>query len=412
MTDEQIVSEVEQEIPKPPRTVIICSRRIITDYSLYLKFLLVGLADESAQVLLIVPPRIDIESVVPPAFEVVRYPAVDFLLAGRYNRRVLLEQLTSFRPALLHCLCESMAPLTRRLSRQLEIRYILNIDTLLDARSSFLDARCAGLAAPAKSIADHLIAAYPKYADRVKQINIGAFVADKAACFTHRDLSTPIKSGFGTGCVPGIVIAQPRGYISTPIKPGLRAGIDNVLHVLHRLVIENYRFMAAIITQPRTNCLFSMSRTAFVGRITAYRQMVRSERHIRTLLGKLDLSRVVTLIPPLITIDPAIAAADIFIVPCPSSCFNMALLSAMSAGACVAACKGGVDDLIIDGSTAVVFNPNDQLSIYIALKRLLDAPDYTRQIAAQAQEYLRRNHHVSAMVASTLQLYREASARK
>jgi glycosyltransferase involved in cell wall biosynthesis len=167
----------------------------------------------------------------------------------------------------------------------------------------------------------------------------------------------------------------------------VRGGLDNVLHVLHRLVVENYRFMTAVISEDY------------------------AERHIRTLLGKLGLSRVVTLVPALAGIDPAIAAADIFVVPRPSSCFNMALLSAMSAGCCAAACKGGVDDLIIDGSTAVVFNPDDQLSIYGALKRLLDAPDYARQIAAQAQTFLRQNHHVSTMVTSTLQLYREASAK-
>ena len=73
------------------------------------------------------------------------------------------------------------------------------------------------------------------------------------------------------------------------------------------------------------------------------------------------------------------------------------------------ACKGGVDDLIIEGKTAFVFNPDDRLSIYSCLKRIFDTPDLARQIAAGAQEHLRRNHHVSAMVASTLALYHEAT---
>ncbi|MGA2092896.1 MAG: glycosyltransferase family 4 protein [Sedimentisphaerales bacterium] len=369
MAEEQIVSEVEQEVAKPPRTAIICSRRTITDYSLYLKYLLLGLADESAQVLLVAPPRVNIEAVVPPAFEAVRHPAVEFPLMQRYNRKALLERLAEFRPALLHCLCESMAALTSWLSRQLQIPYILNIDSISRPWHPVMisPTRCVGIIAPAKSIADHLVLVHPKYADRVRQINIGVFTAETVACFTHRDR------------VPGIVIAHPL----------TNAGdLDNIFQVFHRLGVENYQFMAAVIGADS------------------------AEKHIRNLLRELGLSRLVTFIGSLSGIDPAIAAADIFVVPRPSSGFNMALLAAQASGCAVAACKGGVDDLIIEDKTAVVFNPDDQLTIYSALKRLLDSPDFARQIAAQAQEYLRQNHHVSAMVASTLQLYREVSAEK
>jgi glycosyltransferase involved in cell wall biosynthesis len=365
MADEQIISEAWQELPKPPRTAIICSRRSVTDYSLYLKFLLLGLADESAPSCLVVPPRINVDSIVPPAFDTVRYPAVEFPLMQRYNRKVLLDRLVVFRPALLHCLCESMAAMTRWLSRQLNIPYILNIDSI--ARPwhpvTVSPTRCAFIITPAKSIADHLISEHPRYADRVRQINIGTFVADQVACFTHRDR------------VPGIVISH------TPANPN---DLDNIFHVFHRLGVENYPFMIALIGADN------------------------AEKHIRNLLRELNLSRLAAFIPPLTGIDPVIAAADIFIVPRPSFSFNMPLLSAMSAGCAAAACTGGVDDLIIGDKTALIFEPDDQLSIYNALKRLLDSPDFARLIASQAQASLRQNYNVSAMVASTLQLYRES----
>jgi glycosyltransferase involved in cell wall biosynthesis len=108
-------------------------------------------------------------------------------------------------------------------------------------------------------------------------------------------------------------------------------------------------------------------------------------------------------------LSAALAAADIFVIPRPSFSFNMLLLSAMSVGSAVAASTGGVDDLIIDGKTALTFNPDDQISIYNALKRLFDMRDLARQIAANAQQYLRQNHHVSDMVASILQLYRQSA---
>jgi glycosyltransferase involved in cell wall biosynthesis len=391
MAEEQIVSEVEQDIPKPPRTVIICSRRVITDCSLYLKFLLVGLANESAQVCLVAPPKIDVEPVVPPAFEVLRYPAVELPLMQHYNRGLLLDRMAEFRPELLHCLCESMAQLTRRLSRQLHIPYILNIDSITRPWHpvTISPTRCVAIITPAKSIADHLASAHPKYADRIRQINIGVFPSDTVSSFAHRDR------------IPGIVIAQPPQAASKQQRGG---GLETILRVLHRLAVENQRFMAAVISEGDT--CSADSRMSLSGKRTR-----RVEKRIRSLLRELGLSRAITLIPPLPGYESAIDTADIFVVPRPSSSFNMALLSAMSAGCCVAACKGGVDDLIIDGSTAVVFNQDDQLSIYNALKRLLDAPHFARQIAAQAQEYLRQNYHVSTMVASTLQLYREASEK-
>ena len=86
----------------------------------------------------------------------------------------------------------------------------------------------------------------------------------------------------------------------------------------------------------------------------------------------------------------------------------MLLLAAMGAGSVVAASKGGVDDLIIDEKTAIVFNPDDQLSVYNCLKRIFDARETARKIAADAQQFLRQNHYVSDMVGSTIQLYRQA----
>ena len=74
----------------------------------------------------------------------------------------------------------------------------------------------------------------------------------------------------------------------------------------------------------------------------------------------------------------------------------------------VAACKGGVDDLIIEEQTAVVFDPGDELSIYSSLQRLFDRRELARQIAGGAQEYLRENHTVSNMITSTLRTYRDA----
>jgi glycosyltransferase involved in cell wall biosynthesis len=366
MPNEQSTADFESEPPKPPRVALIASRRTCREYPLYLKYLLVGLADESVPVLLVCPPRLDVDAIVPPAVEVVRHPVVEVPLFERYNLKQLLGRLAAFQPNLIHCLCESKAALARYLARQLNLHYLLTIDSIASRfhRVSLSTTRCVSIVTPAKTVADRFAAAHPAFADRVRQINIGVFVPDTTACFARPDR------------LVGIVVAHPLD------NPG---ALDNLFRTFHRLAIDNYQFMVALVGAGR------------------------AEKQLRKLLSSLGLLRIVTIVSRMPGLDSVLAAADIFVVPRPPVSFNMLLLTAMSAGSAVAASPGGVDDLIIEGKTALTFNPDDQLSIYNCLKRLLDTRELARQIATGAQQHLRQNYHVSDMVASTLQLYRQAA---
>ena len=263
-------------------------------------------------------------------------------------------------------ICETNASLARWLSGNLNLRYLLNLNSIVTRfhHVSISLTRCKAVVVPAKTIADHFASTHPKLADRVRQINIGTFVESATACFSHPER------------LPGIVIAH---------SLDTQAALDNIFGALHRLAIDNYQFIVALIGAGPT------------------------ERHLRKKLSSLGLSRIVTIVGRLPGIDSALSSTDIFIVPRPSFSFNSLLLSAMGAGCAVAACTGGVDDLIIDGKTALVFNPDEQLSIYNCLRRFFDAPELARQIAANAQQHLRQNHHVSDMVGSTLRLYRQSA---
>jgi glycosyltransferase involved in cell wall biosynthesis len=284
----------------------------------------------------------------------------------RYNRRLLLQRLDKFQPDVLHCLCETSAPLTRWLARHLDVPYLLDVNSIVSRFRllSLSPTRCAAIIAPAKTIADSFAASHPKFADRVRQINIGDFVETTTACFAHTDR------------LPGVVIAPPLDN---------QADLQNLFLALHRLVIDGFQFMMAIVSTGR------------------------AEGSLFKQLRSMGLLRFATVVPRLLGLYSAGSAADVFIVPRPSSSFNMLLLAAMSAGSVVAACIGGVDDLIIEGKTALTFNPDDQLSIYNCLKRIFDAPLEARQIAYEAQQHLRQSHHVSDMVASTLSLYRQTA---
>ena len=134
-----------------------------------------------------------------------------------------------------------------------------------------------------------------------------------------------------------------------------------------------------------------------------------AEKQLWKLLAALELLQAVIVVPKLEPWRSVLAAGDIFIRPEPSSVFSPLLLEAMSVGMAVAGCKGGVDDLIIDDQTAVVFNPNDEHSIISSLQRLLDRREFARKIAQNAQQYVRENYTASGMISKILNVYDQAS---
>lgn len=133
-----------------------------------------------------------------------------------------------------------------------------------------------------------------------------------------------------------------------------------------------------------------------------------AEKHIHEVIKAHGLSQVVTVIPGMQPLRELFAGADIYIRPQPTNEFNSYLMEAMSVGMAVAACRGGIDDLLIEDRTAVLFDPDDELRIYAAIQKLLDQKEFARRLALSAQIHLRKNHSVSRMVDTLLQTYRNA----
>ena len=134
-----------------------------------------------------------------------------------------------------------------------------------------------------------------------------------------------------------------------------------------------------------------------------------AESHVRKLLGTLGLMQEVVNVGRMVPQRTVLEAGDIYIEPRPSKAFNAMMLEAMSVGAVVAGCKGGVDDLIVENETAVTFDPDDELSIHDTLRGLFDQKETARQLARQAQTYLRHNHTVSQMVEKLICCYKEVA---
>ena len=96
MVEGQKSSASEKVKDKLIRPVLIASDYTVSEYLLSLGHLLLGLADESVPTALVCPTGRDVDSVVPPSVEVIRYPTFKLPLMGRKNRKILAEQLESF----------------------------------------------------------------------------------------------------------------------------------------------------------------------------------------------------------------------------------------------------------------------------------------------------------------------------
>jgi len=350
---------------KPLRVALIVSERTLGEYSMFLERLLLGLADQSIPVLLVCPPGCDVDSVLCGAAEVVRHPALDLPLMERLSRKALAERLMEFQPAVLHCLCETKASFASQLARRLDLPYILTVNSL-QKRWRLLPVSpryCAKITVPAQTIAANIAKLHPRFARRIEQINIGAFVAETSGCFSEL---TRIAT---------MVLAHPLDKVDD---------FENLFTAARHMILDGHEFMIVVMGGGP------------------------GESRLRELLAALDLLRTVTIVPRLRPWRSVLGTGDIFIQPQPSRAFNPFLLEAMSVGTAVAACAGGVDDLIIQDKTAVLFDPADELSIAGALQRLLGRRELARKIALAAQEHLRNNYSVSSMIAATLQTYQNA----
>jgi glycosyltransferase involved in cell wall biosynthesis len=117
---------------------------------------------------------------------------------------------------------------------------------------------------------------------------------------------------------------------------------------------------------------------------------------------------MVIIVPKMFHWRDVLSTGDIFLQPFVSKSFNPFLLEAMSLGSAVAACKGGVDDLIIEGETSLTFDCQDELSIRRTLQKLLNSRDFSRKLATEARDYISKNHSVTNMVTATVTQYRQA----
>jgi glycosyltransferase involved in cell wall biosynthesis len=347
------------------RPMLILDAAAFRRNSIFLEHFFVALTDESIQTAMLCPPDCDPGAILSPAIDIIIHPACQIpLLLWRFNRDRLKERIEKFVPSILHCIGSEKIALTRRIARMFKVPYLLSMRGLDKFHTADVaDPLCAGIVVPCASIRDHVALQYPALTARIEQIETGAFVEDTCVCFAR-----PQR-------LPSMVVVRPLNHAKD---------FEPLFYALKHLAIDRHEFVTALIGSGK------------------------AESQVRKMVREMGLSQIVNIVPEYNPLRAVFAESDIYIQPRPLSAFSVPLLEAMSVGMAVAGCKGGVDDLIIPDRTAVLFNPDDHLSIYATLQQLLDDRTGAQQLACSAQSYLRQHHRVSKMMAGLITAYRNA----
>jgi glycosyltransferase involved in cell wall biosynthesis len=107
----------------------------------------------------------------------------------------------------------------------------------------------------------------------------------------------------------------------------------------------------------------------------------------------------------------AYAACEVFVLPSIFEAFGIVVLEAMAFGRpCVATKVGGVPDLISDGMTGLIVEPNDPSGLAKALLSLLKDPEKAGAMGAKARKAVGKEFTWPRIVDRLEQVYREVLA--
>lgn len=103
-----------------------------------------------------------------------------------------------------------------------------------------------------------------------------------------------------------------------------------------------------------------------------------------------------------------LSQASLLVLPSIEDNCPMVVLEAMAAGVPVAASAiGGIPDLITDGDTGVLFNPNDLADMGSKVGKLLENPSWASEIAARAKRRAWDRYRPAVVAGQHMQIYRE-----
>ena len=344
------------------RPVLLVDEGVYRSYTVYLRRILVGLADTAHASALVCPGDIDTSVVDCPTVELFEYPTLRLSLFKSLNRRILLERLERFKPTVLHTFSPGQIELAAFLSEALEVPLVVTFHGHRGHWNHRAKAmlQAARVLAPSAVLAERAAMLYPTLRERIELVPVGSYVEDTCVCFSH--------------------VHRPASLIAVHPFEDARL-FEPLLGAVRHLALDGCELVLALMG---------------VG---------PAERAIRRQIRAMGLSPRVALVPPMRPLRTVLEGADVFLHLKDRGLFNAQLIEAMSVGLAVAGVADQTGGLLIDGQTATLWDGADELSIYAGLKRLLNQREVARQFALNAQAFLQHHCSVSGMIDKTLAAY-------
>ncbi len=348
------------------RPAIIVSQDFVSEYASVFRQILLYLTSQSIKPVLICSPGVKIDEDILNSSVTAVYPKIQLPGFGHYNRSIVLDILKRESVNFIHCLCPQNNWLAGKLARKLNVPYIIHIDSSSGGFNKFSISakRCLAVLAATKSIAENFKSYHRRLAGRVEVINYGYEIANEIICFSN-DNRLPI-----------IATCHP---------------------------IDKYDDFADLILALKQLCVTGHEFMFVVEGTGANEDIFRRE------VLEMDLMNSVVIVEPKKARNHLILSADIYVQPVKLAKFEPIILEAMANGLAVIAPAGGVDDFIVEGQNAEVFDSDNPLSLRNALEKLISQHDMARKLATNARQYVEDTYDVTGMNDSLMRLYTDAS---
>ncbi len=136
------------------------------------------------------------------------------------------------------------------------------------------------------------------------------------------------------------------------------------------------------------------------------------ESNLRRLARELGINDKITFVPNLLDFDDALAAMDVFVLPSLQQGIGTIMLDAMAMGRPVIATRvGGVYCAVHDNETGLLVPPSNSEALAARIVELLDDRPKAQSIGRAARDLVEREFGVAGMIDQTAALYREVLDR-
>lgn len=108
-----------------------------------------------------------------------------------------------------------------------------------------------------------------------------------------------------------------------------------------------------------------------------------------------------------------LAAADLVVLPSISEGLPLAAVEALAAARPIIATEtGGTPEVVLNGQTGLLVQPNDSVALAAAIHRVLSDPALARRLGTNGRRFVEQHFDVRVQIERTMALYRELTTRE